>query len=167
MEKLWWKGDDNQSQLVIDLRTKACCEVERASNISSTIRSDRKEARLSFTSLMDKEKKNGIQALTSYYVTQNSKCAHLILLMMSIPDWSSRVLVTKLLGMTILVELAFTRSERRLLLFITWGHRDAAASIIDSNRLWKIWFEKGKLLTNSKWCAWRHHWLQWDSMQQL
>lgn len=60
----------------------------------------------------------------------------LILLTMSTPDCSRRVLVTKLLGTTILDELACISSVRRLVLFITWGHRDSAASTINSNKLW-------------------------------
>ena len=43
----------------------------------------------------------------------------LILLMISTPDCSRRVLVTKLVGTTIFAELVFISSERRLLLFIT------------------------------------------------
>lgn len=44
---------------------------------------------------------------------------YLILLTMSTPDCSRRVLVTKLLGTTILDELACISSVRRLALFIT------------------------------------------------
>lgn len=57
--------------------------------------------------------------------------------MISTPDCSRRVLVTKLLGTTILAELVFISSGRRLLLFITWGHSDSAAFTMDSSRVWK------------------------------
>ena len=53
--------------------------------------------------------------------------------MMSIPDCSNSVFVTKLFGTSILDELAFSSSARRLLFFITCGHRRSAASTIDSS----------------------------------
>lgn len=59
--------------------------------------------------------------------------------MISTPDCSRRVLVTKLLGTTILAELAFMSSDRRWLFFITWGHRDSAVSTMDSNRDWRAY----------------------------
>lgn len=42
---------------VVAILTRVSWEVERASKISSTMRSDRKEARLSFTSLVQRERR--------------------------------------------------------------------------------------------------------------
>ena len=78
-----------------------------------------------------------LQALLTLFNPQTH--TDLILLMISTPDCSRRVLVTKLLGTTILEELAFISSWRRLLFFITWGQRASAASTIDSNRVWREW----------------------------
>ena len=126
-------------KFVVAIPTRVSWEVERASKISSTMRSDRKEARLSFTSLVQRERRvmwsgsrTRLQRDLSIFITHT----HLILLIISTPDCSRRVLVTKLLGTIILAELAFTSSVRRLLLFITWGHRDSAASTMDSSRAW-------------------------------
>lgn len=140
--------------------TRVSWEVERDSKISSTMRSDRKDARLSFTSLTHRGKdpdgqvtekteagrrKISLNCFLNVYrhinmiIFNPQTHTDLILLMISTPDCSRRVLVTKLLGTTILEELAFISSRRRLLFFITWGQRASAASTIDSNRVWMGW----------------------------
>lgn len=183
--------------------TSVCCELESASKISSTIRSDRKDARLSFTSLwkgmsridmrVNEIKENHSHYWQGYYHDHNrqlstrttlsfsthhqplteeknclmlqdrvlrkancrlsftdlfsivlhggiycfisltGRCTDLILFMMSIPDCSSSVFLTKLREMTILVIPALMRSCRRFDFFKTWGQRLSAAPTIDSS----------------------------------
>lgn len=65
------------------------------------------------------------------------RISNLILLMMSTPDCSSSVFLTKLRGTVIFPVPALISSLRRLGFRITWGQRPSAVSTINSKRLWR------------------------------